>query len=99
MDEYIEDFPSERLIDSINPLSWFKTGKVLVKRRYDLVIFRFWNPFFAPALGVIAGVIKKNSPATKLISLCDNIFPHEKAPFSHFFISIPCFWSFGYLTI
>jgi glycosyltransferase involved in cell wall biosynthesis len=87
MDEHIEDFPSERCIDSINPLSWFKTGNVLVKRRYDLVIFRFWNPFFAPALGVIAGVIKKKSPATKLISLCDNIFPHEKTPFSHFFIS------------
>jgi len=32
-------------------------------------------------------VIKKNSPATKLISLCDNILPHEKAPFSNFFIS------------
>ena len=87
MDEQIEDFPSERCIDSINPLSWFKTGNMLVKRRYDLVIFRFWNPFFAPALGVIAGVIKKNSPATKLISLCDNILPHEKTPFSHFFIS------------
>ena len=87
IDEHVEDFPSERCIDSINPLSWFKTGNVLVKRRYDLVIFRFWNPFFAPALGVIAGVIKKKSPATKLISLCDNIFPHEKTPFSHFFIS------------
>ena len=87
IDEHVEDFPSERCIDSINPLSWFKTGNVLVKRRYDLVIFRFWNPFFAPALGVIAGVIKKNSPATKLISLCDNILPHEKAPFSHFIIS------------
>ena len=84
MDEHIEDFPSERCIDSINPLSWFKTGNLLVKRRYDLVIFRFWNPFFAPALGVIAGVIKKKSPATKLMSLCDNILPHEQTPMGTF---------------
>ena len=87
IDEHVEDYPSERCIDSINPLSWFKTGNMLAQRRYDLVIFRFWNPFFAPALGVIAGVIKKNSPTTKLISLCDNILPHEKTRFSHFFIS------------
>ena len=60
IDEYIEDFPSERCIDSINPLSWFKTGNILAGRRYDLVIFRFWNPFFAPALGTIASVIKRN---------------------------------------
>ena len=72
------DFPTERIIDAINPLSWFKTGNILSKRRYDLVIFRFWNPFFAPALGVIAGVIIKKSPNTKLISLCDNILPHER---------------------
>ena len=59
LDEYSGNFPSERCIDSINPITWFKTGNVLAKRRYDLVIFRFWNPFLAPALGVIAGVIKK----------------------------------------
>ena len=87
MDEHIEDFPSERCIDSINPLSWFTTGNMLVKRRYDLVIFRFWNPFFSPALGTIASLVKKKSPTTKLMSLCDNILPHEKTPFSHFFIS------------
>ena len=73
-----------RWIDSINPLTWFKTGNRLAKKHYDLVIFRFWNPFFAPALGVIAGVIKKNSPKTKLMSLSDNILPHEKTPLGDF---------------
>ena len=73
-----------RWIDSINPLTWFKTGNRLAKKHYDLVIFRFWNPFFAPALGVIAGVIKKNYPKTKLMSLSDNILPHEKTPLGDF---------------
>ena len=73
LDEETEYYPSVRWIDSINPLSWFNTGNKLAKKKYDLIIFRFWNPFFAPALGVIAGVIKKKSSSTKLISLCDNI--------------------------
>jgi glycosyltransferase involved in cell wall biosynthesis len=79
------NFPGDRWIDSINPLSWFKTGNKLAENRYDLAIFRFWNPFFAPALGIIAGVIKKKSPSTKLISLCDNILPHERTPMGNFF--------------
>ena len=77
--QYLKDktdhYPSVHLIDSINPISWFKTGNKLAKKRYDLIIFRFWNPFFAPALGVIARVIKRKSPITKLISLCDNPLP------------------------
>lgn len=74
------DYPGTRCIDSINPLSWFKTGNMLAKKNFDLVIFRFWNPFFAPALGIIAGILKRKSPSSKLISLCDNILPHESTP-------------------
>ena len=77
----------ERCIDSINPLSWFRTGKQLASRNYDLIILRYWNPFFAPALGMITLQIRKKSPNTKLISLCDNILPHEKTPLGHFFTS------------
>ena len=84
LDDKSENDNSSRMIDSINPLTWFSTGNKLAKQNYDLVIFRFWNPFFAPALGVIAGIIKKKSSHTKLMSLCDNILPHEKIPLADF---------------
>ena len=84
LDDKLENDNSSRMIDSINPLTWFSTGNKLAKKNYDLVIFRFWNPFFAPALGVISGIIKKKSSYTKLMSLCDNILPHEKTPFAYF---------------
>ena len=84
LDDISESPNNYRWIDSINPLSWFKTGNRLAMKKYDLVIFRFWNPFFAPALGIIAGVIKKKSPKSKLMSLCDNILPHEKTPMGDF---------------
>ena len=86
-DDGSDHYPSIRLIDSINPISWFKTGNNLAEKGYDLIIFRYWSPFFAPALGTIASVIKRKSCSTKLISLCDNILPHEKTLFSHFFTS------------
>ena len=84
LDDISESPNNYRSIDSINPLSWFKTGNRLAMKKYDLVIFRFWNPFFAPALGIIAGLIKKKSPKSKLMSLCDNILPHEKTPMGDF---------------
>jgi len=85
--QYIEDELNQRIgercIDTINPITWFKTGTQLAENKYDLVIFRFWNPFFAPALGMIALIIRKKSPDTKLISLCDNILPHENTLFGN----------------
>jgi glycosyltransferase involved in cell wall biosynthesis len=36
-------------------------------------------PFFAPAYGVIAKIVKKNGK-TKILAICHNIIPHEKNP-------------------
>ena len=76
----------ERCIDSLNPINWFKVGRKLSKSKFDLIIFNIWNPFFSPSLGMIALQIRKKSPNTKLVSLCHNIYPHEKIPFSHLLI-------------
>jgi len=78
-------FTSYRIIDSVNPFSWFNTGKRIIVEKYDMVIFRYWNPFFAPALGTIATVLKRKAHQSKLISLCDNILPHENIPMGNFF--------------
>lgn len=72
---------SLRCIDSISPLSWQRTADHILKFNPDAVLFRFWNPFFAPALGWIAGRLKKKNPKIRRITLCDNILPHE----GHFF--------------
>ena len=74
-----EDLEITRTVNSINPLSWFRVGKRLANEKPDLVIFRYWLPFMAPALGTISKIIKKNN-FTKCICLADNIIPHEKRP-------------------
>jgi len=85
--QYADGPPPEKLdirvkINSINPLNWFKVGKELKKLNPDMVIIKFWIPFMAPCLGKIARIIKKNK-YSKVISIIDNIIPHEKRPGDH----------------
>ncbi|MBC7382727.1 MAG: glycosyltransferase family 4 protein [Bacteroidia bacterium] len=64
-------------INSVNPLNWLRIGRKYATHEYDLVIFRYWMSFMAPAFGTIAGLIKKKSSA-KIVAITDNIIPHEK---------------------
>jgi len=77
------------LINSINPFSWIKTAKFIIKQRPDFVVFRFWIPFMGPTLGSIARIIRKKG--IKVLAITDNVIPHEKrigdTVFSKYFIN------------
>jgi D-inositol-3-phosphate glycosyltransferase len=68
-------------INSINPLTWLRTGWLIAKERPDLVITRYWLPFMAGAQGTILrsmqwfGAVK-----ARRIGFVDNLIPHEKRP-------------------
>jgi len=66
-----------RKISSINPFNWLKVGLALKKKRPDLVLIKFWLPFMSPCFGSIAHIIRRNKH-TKVVSILDNIIPHEK---------------------
>ncbi|MCX7729565.1 MAG: glycosyl transferase family 1, partial [Bacteroidia bacterium] len=68
-------FKINRLINSINPISWFKAAQYINTQKPDAVIFRYWLPFFAPAFGTIARLLNKQ---IKILALTDNVLPHEK---------------------
>lgn len=74
-----ENLNIKRTINSINPLNWLKVGRRIGREKPDLVIIRYWLPFLAPALGTIAGLIRRNKH-TIIICLADNIIPHEHRP-------------------
>jgi glycosyltransferase involved in cell wall biosynthesis len=71
-------------INSINPLNWILLGNKIKKARYDLVVFRYWMSFMAPAFGSIGRIIKSNKH-TRIIAITDNLFPHEKRFFDKAF--------------
>ncbi|MGB6034021.1 MAG: glycosyltransferase, partial [Bacteroidota bacterium] len=76
--------PAPRLVDSINPLNWFSVGRLLRKRKPDLLIFKYWLPFFGPCFGTIARLAKRNHH-TRVLFICDNVLPHEQRPFDDTF--------------
>ena len=63
------------IINSINPFNWFKVARRIKKENPDYVIFRYWLPFMAPALGTIAKLLRKT---TRIFAITDNVIPHEK---------------------
>lgn len=71
--------PGQPLIDSINPYNWFVVGREIGARKPDLIIFKYWLPFFGPCFGTIARIAKRGTN-TKVLFICDNVIPHEKRP-------------------
>jgi D-inositol-3-phosphate glycosyltransferase len=71
--------PAPELVDSINPFNWIAVGRKIRDARPDLVIFKYWLPFFGPCFGTIARLARSNGH-TKVLFICDNVLPHEKRP-------------------
>lgn len=75
-------------VNSVNPINWLITGNKIKNERPDLVVVKFWLPFMGPAFGTILRRIKSNGH-TKVVSILDNIIPHEARfgdrPFTNYF--------------
>lgn len=76
-------------VNSVNPFNWWSVGNEICDLKPDLLLIKFWLPFMAPSLGVIARLVKRNGK-TKVVSIIDNIIPHEKRmgdfPLAKFFV-------------
>ena len=68
-----------RSLNSINPFNWIKTGRAIKKLAPDILIIKFWLPFMAPCLGKVARMARRNGK-TRVVSILDNIIPHEHRP-------------------
>jgi glycosyltransferase involved in cell wall biosynthesis len=67
-----------RALDSINPISYYKTAQLLKKFQPDVVVIAYWMTFFIPAYATIAWLLRKK---TKIIILYHNVIPHEPHSF------------------
>ena len=63
------------VLDSANPLTYFTAAKKIQKFEPDLLITKFWLPYFGPSLGTVAKKLD-----CKKIAILDNVIPHEKRP-------------------
>ncbi len=78
---------SQALLDTANPFSYIATARAIREWNPDLLVMRYWMSWFAPSLGYIARHMKKNC---KVISILDNVIPHEPhffdRPFTKYFL-------------
>ncbi|MBO6574627.1 MAG: glycosyltransferase [Rhodothermales bacterium] len=63
-----------RVIDSLNPLSWRRAGRLIRDFRPDRVIVAYWTPHLAPAL---AGTLRATGGSA--VGLVHNARPHENS--------------------
>jgi glycosyltransferase involved in cell wall biosynthesis len=68
-----------REIDSINPWSWRRAAHAVARFGPGLVVFQWWQPFFAPAFRFIAARARKRG--ARVVFLCHNVLPHEPKRF------------------
>lgn len=66
------------LLDTANPFTYHSTYREIRDWNPDVLIVRYWMSYFAPSLGYITRMMKKHC---KVISILDNVIPHEP----HFF--------------
>ncbi len=82
--------PAPQLVDSINPFNWIAVARTVRSLKPDLLIFKYWLPFFGPCFGTIAKFAKRGRH-TKALIICDNVIPHERRPgdiaFTRYFFS------------
>ncbi|MFA6770489.1 MAG: glycosyltransferase [Bacteroidales bacterium] len=78
---------SVSVLDTINPISYYKTVQAINDWEPDLLIMRYWMSFFAPSQGFVGRRLLKK---TKIISILDNVVPHERrffdTPFTKYFL-------------
>ncbi len=67
-------------IDSLNPLSWWRTAHTIAHLQPHLVTFQWWHPFFSPCYATIMTRLKRVSPAASRILISHNTRPHEPLP-------------------
>ncbi|PXV91461.1 glycosyltransferase involved in cell wall biosynthesis [Lachnotalea glycerini] len=68
------------LINTVNPLSWFKAARYIKKVNPDLVVVQWWHPYFSPCYWGMLQLLSR----FKKILVCHNVFPHESFPLDRF---------------
>ncbi len=78
---------SEALLDTANPFTYLSTARKIREWNPDLLIMRYWMSYFAPSLGYVARHMKSGC---KVVSVLDNVIPHEQhffdRPFTKYFL-------------
>lgn len=95
-DDEAVSIESEALLDTANPFTYISTLRKIRAWKPDVLIMRYWMSWFGPSLGFISRHMGKDC---KVISILDNVVPHEQhffdKPLTSYFLS----GSDGFVTL
>jgi glycosyltransferase involved in cell wall biosynthesis len=75
-----KDIKITRVLNSVNPFNWLKTGFRIRKENPDILLIKYWHPSMSPSFGTVARIARNNKKGrTKVICIFDNVIPHEKS--------------------
>jgi glycosyltransferase involved in cell wall biosynthesis len=85
--DIVDKIDAQRILNSANPLTWPGAASKIKAFTPDMLVMKYWMSYFGPSLGYVAGKMNKN---TKVITILDNVIPHEKKffdlPFTKYFL-------------
>lgn len=88
---------AKRVLDTINPITYWTAASKILKSKPDLMITKFWMPFFGSSLGQVARKLKNKNVIN--ISILDNVKPHEKRPGDDWLINFFLKQNHGFITM
>lgn len=68
--------PCERLVDPLNPISWWSAARRIAQFSPDLLVIPWWVTYWALPLGTIIRLLQRRSQA-RVVFLHHNVLPHE----------------------
>ena len=71
------------MLDSLNPLSWWKVAQKIRSIKANLVIIPWWTSFWTVPFFCIIKLIKRGS-AAKVLFICHNVKEHESSSINRF---------------
>ncbi len=74
--EHFNEVPSERLINSMNPISWKKAANRINELNPDLVVFDWWQPYFGLCYRGVSSFLNADLKK-KIIFITENVISHE----------------------
>lgn len=72
----LQSFQQERTLNTVDPISWYKTYSRVLVGGPDICFIRYWHPFFVPCLYFICFSLRRRG--IKVICIVDNLLPHER---------------------
>lgn len=75
------DAGARAVLAPLSPATWLRAIKAVKVFAPDIVVFQWWQPFFAPVVGTLARSL--NRAGIKCVIECHNVFPHEASPVDH----------------